>query len=69
MKHYLYRTPFEFYDYGNDPDALNNLIGNKEHAKLENRYRKELLKVMQKTKDHETLDTKSSQQPLGKSGE
>ena len=54
VKHYLYRTPFEFYDYGNDPDALNNLIGNKEHAKLENRYRKELLKVMQKTKDHET---------------
>ena len=54
VKHYLYRTPFEFYDYGNDPDALNNLIGNKEHAKLENRYRRELLKVMQKTKDHET---------------
>ena len=54
VKHYLYRTPFEFYDYGNDPDALNNLIGDEEHAKLENRYREELLKVMQKTKDHET---------------
>ena len=54
VKHYLYRTPFEFYDYGNDPDALNNLIGDEEHAKLENRYRGELLKVMQKTKDHET---------------
>ena len=54
VKHYLYRTPFEFYDYGNDPDALNNLTGDEEHAKLENRYREELLKVMQKTKDHET---------------
>ena len=53
-KNYLYRTPFEFYDYGNDPDALNNLTGDEEHAKLENRYREELLKVMQKTKDHET---------------
>ena len=41
-------------DYKNDPDALNNLTGDEEHAKLENRYREELLKVMQKTKDHQT---------------
>ena len=54
VKHYLYRTPFEFYDYEKDPDALSNLFDNEEHAKLENRYREELLKVMQKTKDHET---------------
>ena len=54
VKHYLYRTPFEFYDYGRDPDALNNLIDNEEHAKLVDRYAEELLKVMKKTKDHET---------------
>ncbi len=54
VKHYLYRTPFEFYDYERDPDALNNLIDNEEHAKLVDRYAEELLKVMKKTKDHET---------------
>ena len=54
VKHYLYRAPFEFYDYGNDPDALSNLIDDEEHAKLVTRYGQELLKVMKKTKDHET---------------
>ena len=53
VKHYLYRTPFEFYDYGKDPDALNNLIGNQQHAKLVVRYAEELRKLMKKTKDHE----------------
>ncbi len=54
VKHYLYRVPFEFYDYGNDPDALNNLIDDEEHAEWVDRYGEELLKVMKKTKDHET---------------
>ena len=54
VKHYLYRAPFEFYDYGNDPDALSNLIDDEEHAKLVTRYGQELLKVMKKTKDYET---------------
>ncbi len=54
VKHYLYRAPFEFYDYGNDPDALNNLIDDGEHAEWVDRYGEELLKVMKKTKDHET---------------
>ena len=54
VKHYLYRTPFEFYDYKKDPDALNNLIDDEEHAKLVERYAKELGKVMKKNKDHET---------------
>ena len=54
VKHYLYRVPFEFYDYGNDPDALNNLIDDEEHAEWVDRYGAELLKVMKKTKDHET---------------
>ncbi len=54
VKHYLYRAPFEFYDYGNDPDALNNLIDDEEHAEWVDRYGEELLKVMKKTKDHET---------------
>ena len=54
VKHYLYRTPFEFYDYGEDPDALNNLIDDEGHDKFVTRYGQELLKVMKKTKDHET---------------
>ncbi|MDA9962959.1 sulfatase [Opitutales bacterium] len=53
VKHYLYRAPFEFYDYGKDPDALKNLIDDEEHAKFVTRYGQELLKVMKKTKDHE----------------
>ena len=55
VKHYLYRTPFEFYDYGKDPDALSNLFDNEEHAKLVSRYGKELNKIMKKTGDHETV--------------
>ena len=54
VKHYLYRTPFEFYDYEKDPDALSNLFDNEEHAKLVFRYGKELNKIMKKTGDHET---------------
>jgi N-sulfoglucosamine sulfohydrolase len=54
VKHYLYRTLFEFYDYEKDPDALGNLIGDDQHVKLVDRYAEELLKVMKKTKDHET---------------
>ena len=54
VKHYLYRTPFEFYDYKKDPDALSNLFDNEEHAKLVSRYGKELNKIMKKTGDHET---------------
>ena len=54
VKHYLYRTPFEFYDYGKDPDALSNLFDNEEHAKLVSRYEKELNRIMKKTGDHET---------------
>ena len=54
VKHYLYRTPFEFYDYKKDPDALNNLIDDEEHAKLVERYGKELNKIMKKTGDPET---------------
>ena len=54
VKHYLYRTPFEFYDYEKDPDALKNLIDDEEHAKLVERYGKELNKIMKKTGDPET---------------
>ena len=54
VKHYLYRRPFEFYDYKKDPDALNNLIDDEEHAKLVERYGKELNKIMKKTRDPET---------------
>ena len=54
VKHYLYRTPFEFYDYEKDPDALRNQIGDNQHAKLVSRYGIELNKIMEKTGDHET---------------
>jgi N-sulfoglucosamine sulfohydrolase len=63
VKHYLYRAPFEFYDYGEDPDALNNLIDDEGHDKFVTRYGQELLKVMKKTKDHETA---RYQKALGK---
>jgi len=54
VKHYLYRAPFEFYDYESDRDALKNLIESKEHGELITQYGQELLKIMTKTKDHET---------------
>ena len=54
VKHYLYRTPFEFYDYEKDPDALRNQIGDNQHARLVSRYGKELKRIMKKTGDHET---------------
>ena len=54
VKHYLYRTPLEFYDYEKDPDALKNLIDDEEHAKWVERYGKELNKIMKKTGDPET---------------
>jgi N-sulfoglucosamine sulfohydrolase len=54
VKHYLYRTPFEFYDYKKDIDALDNLLGDDEHEKFVDRYGKKLLKIMKKTRDPET---------------
>jgi N-sulfoglucosamine sulfohydrolase len=54
VKHYLYRAPFEFYDYESDRDALKNLIDSQEHGELIAQYGQELLKLMTKTKDHET---------------
>lgn len=54
VKHYLYRTHFEFYDYGKDPDALSNLFDNDEQAKLVARYGKELNRIMKKTGDPES---------------
>ena len=54
VKHYLYRTPFEFYDYEKDPDALSNLIGEDQLAKSISRYGKELNRIMKKTGDPET---------------
>ena len=53
-KHYLYRSPFEFYDYEKDPDALNNLMSAKSQQERIAQYRGKLKELMQKTKDHET---------------
>ncbi len=53
-KHYLYRTPFEFYDYEKDPDALRNLMSDPAYAETIAAYRKKLGDLMKKTGDHET---------------
>jgi N-sulfoglucosamine sulfohydrolase len=66
VKHYLYRAPFEFYDYKQDPDALRNLINNDDHKVTIAAYRKELLKVMKKTGDHETRNFEKAIQASGK---
>lgn len=55
-KHYLYRTPFEFYDYEKDPDALRNLIDDPAHAETIAAYRKKLGDLMKRTGDHETAN-------------
>ena len=56
VKHYLYRAPFEFYAYKQDPDALQNLINSSDHQDTVAAYREQLRKLMKKTKDHEMLN-------------
>jgi len=51
VKHYLYRTPFEFYDYENDPDALNNLIDDPKLQDLIAEYRARLTERMRSSGD------------------
>ncbi|MDR2808991.1 MAG: sulfatase [Tannerellaceae bacterium] len=45
-----FRTPEEFYDLENDPNALNNLINDPVYKEEMNKYRQELLKWMKKYK-------------------
>jgi N-sulfoglucosamine sulfohydrolase len=48
---FLYRTPEELYDFSQDPDALNNLIGDPAHADELNRLRAALDSWMETTQD------------------
>lgn len=51
VKLFLYRTPEEFYDYENDPDALHNLIDDPRYADEVERHRAMLAEQMQATDD------------------
>lgn len=48
---YNYRQKEEFYDFENDPDALNNLINDPEYEQEINELRNKLIKKMAKTED------------------
>lgn len=51
VQHFLYRVPFEFYDYENDPHGLNNLIDNPAFGDLIETYRNKLVEDMRSTGD------------------
>ena len=51
VKHYSYRSPFEFYDYEEDPDALSNRIGDASLEAKITEYRELLEKQMRETDD------------------
>lgn len=51
VKHFVYRTKEEFYDYANDPDALHNLIDDPKHAEEIARFRGLTREHMQRAKD------------------
>jgi N-sulfoglucosamine sulfohydrolase len=59
VKHFLYRTPEELYDYENDPDALNNLAADPKYKQELARLRKTLYKHMQATGDPQLVTIKS----------
>jgi N-sulfoglucosamine sulfohydrolase len=50
-KHYLYRTPMEFYDYEKDPDALHNLIDDSCHQEMITTHLEKLQQLMKQTCD------------------
>ena len=47
----MFRSPEELYDYGRDPDGLENLIGEPEHAGTADRLRALLVAYMRSTGD------------------
>jgi N-sulfoglucosamine sulfohydrolase len=51
VEHYRHRSPFEFYDYQNDRDALHNLIDSPDMQDLVGGYRARMAKLMQETND------------------
>ena len=48
---FRHRVPEEFYDFENDPDALNNLIDETEHQAEIGRMRRQLTEWMEQTED------------------
>ena len=64
VKHYLYRTPFEFYDYQQDPDALQNRIDDQELQNAIQTHRRRLIDYMRSSRDPAlpNLQTRSEQQ-------
>ena len=59
MKHFLYRTQEELYDYENDPDALNNLAENPKYKQELSRLREMLHAHMQATSDPQSAAIRS----------
>ncbi len=51
VEHYLFRSREELYDYRLDPDALENLIGQRQHSATAARLRAMLLEHMRSTGD------------------
>jgi N-sulfoglucosamine sulfohydrolase len=68
VKLFQYRVIEEFYDFANDPDALNNLSKNPKYKKELDKMRNELLNWMERTNDSafEALKNHNSQEALKK---
>ncbi|HUG20572.1 MAG TPA: sulfatase [Planctomycetaceae bacterium] len=56
VRHFLYRTPEEFYDYENDPDALHNLIDDPKYQDEIQSFRRQLREQMKATGDDAVLN-------------
>jgi N-sulfoglucosamine sulfohydrolase len=54
VKHFVYRTKEELYDYANDPHALRNLLNDGRHEALAAKYRDILLRHMKESSDPQT---------------
>ncbi|RLD71571.1 MAG: hypothetical protein DRI98_04845, partial [Bacteroidetes bacterium] len=46
-----YRVPEEFYNFKDDPDGLNNLVHDPAYALELDKFRKQMLKMMERYKD------------------
>ncbi|MEN8118452.1 MAG: sulfatase-like hydrolase/transferase, partial [Bacteroidota bacterium] len=53
---FKYRVVEEFYNFSNDPDALNNLIDDKSYSETIDKMRKELKNWMEKNNDPSLVD-------------
>jgi N-sulfoglucosamine sulfohydrolase len=51
VKLFLYRVPEEFYDFGNDPNALKNLIDSDQYKEEIDKLRREMRDIMRKSND------------------